>query len=74
MSAIALRCISSHWGYAIDATGYHEVRCRGKMCRLANGDAVIHRFDNRDGSYSTLLDDRREQTKPEEDHGRQSTV
>jgi len=73
---IPLRCPSNHYGYALDATGTYEVRCRSKHCRTAEGFGVIHAFDLASGSHSARIDDTVE-LRPQEDHHhgrRQSAV
>lgn len=53
---VALRCPSRHWGFALDAAGTLDVRCRDKRCRTAQGNPVVHRFDLETGAYTTRLD------------------
>lgn len=74
---LPLRCPSNHWGFAVDATGTHEVRCRARHCRTAEGHAVIHVFDNATGSYVTTVapQELRAAQRPEDQHhGRNATV
>jgi hypothetical protein len=72
---VPLRCPSKHWGYAIDAVGTQEVRCRGQYCKTTTGGTVIHAFDLATGSFGTRVEaDTSQAIGPEEHHHARNTA
>jgi len=72
---IPLQCPSNHWGYASDAIGTYEARCKSKYCRTSEGSAVIHVFDLATGSFVTRVAPTQPQAVgPEEHHHARNTA
>jgi hypothetical protein len=49
---VPIRCPSNSYGYAVDASGMFEIRCKGKFCRSDDEErpVVFHLFDLETGT------------------------